>query len=389
MIITTADLFDQDLLGEMIADGYVRVQQHPTLPLSILNYTEKAQYERVWNPVTLQCRGLIVEQGTNRIVARSFPKFFNHNEPAAADLDTTGPVRVTDKLDGSLGILYPTPDGWAVATRGSFTSEQAVHATDLLRGKYAGWEPNPGFTYLYEIVYPENQIVVDYGDRDELILLGAIRTLTGETAYPTDVEADWPGPVVEAFPYTTLAEALAAPPRPGMEGLVVEFTETSQRVKIKQQDYIQLHRIITGFSARRLWERCAVHAVLAAQPDTTVKRLGQSLRMDVKDVQGIVDAGPDWLDEIRKLAPEEFLDWIDFTVNRLTDEAKDIADIAEGEAFGLAELPRRDAAAAIADHPYRGLIFAALDGRPITAQAWSAVYPEHEKPFWTRGEDAA
>lgn len=40
---TTSDLFDQELLGEMVAGGYVRTQQHPTLPLSILNYTEKAQ----------------------------------------------------------------------------------------------------------------------------------------------------------------------------------------------------------------------------------------------------------------------------------------------------------------------------------------------------------
>ena len=32
---------------------------------------------------------------------------------------------------------------------------------------------------------------------------------------------------------------------------------------------------------------------------------------------------------------------------------------------------------------------AALDGKPITAQAWAAIYPAHEKPFWTRGEDAA
>lgn len=390
MSITTTDLFDQDLLGEMISGGYVRVQQHPVLPLSILNYTEKAQYERVWNPVTLQCRGLIVEQGwTNRVVARPFPKFFNHNEPAAAEIDTSGPVRVTDKLDGSLGILYPTPDSWAVATRGSFTSEQAVHATNLLRGRYAGWEPNPGFTYLVEIVYPGNRIVVDYGDRDDLILLGAIRIETGETAYPNDVEADWPGLVVDAFPYTTLAEALAAPPRPGMEGLVVEFTETGQRVKIKQDDYVQLHRIITGFNARRLWQHAAVHAILAAHPDTTAKRLGQSLRMDVKDVQGIVDAGPNWLDTIRQVAPEEFLDWIDYTVTQLQDEATDIEEMAKGEAFGLAGLSRRDAAAAIADHPYRGLVFAALDGKPITAQAWAAVYPDHEKPFWTRGEDAA
>jgi RNA ligase len=389
MSITTADLFDQDLLGEMIAGGYVRVQQHPTLPLSILNYTEKAQYERVWNPVTRTCRGLIIQQDTGVVVARAFPKFFNHNEPMAEGLDMTGPVAVTDKLDGSLGVLYPVPGGHAIATRGAFTSEQAQHANHVWKNRYAfRWHPCPGFTYLFEIVYPENRIVVDYGAMDDLVLLGSVYIERGQS-YGPDTLHGWPGPVAETFPYESLTEALSAPPRPGREGLVVHFLDSDQRVKIKQDDYIQLHRIITGFNARHLWKRCAVHAVLAAHPDTTVKRLGQSLRMDVSEVQGIVDAGPDWLETVRQVAPEEFLDWIDYTVNRLQDEARDIEDMAQGEAFGLAELPRRDTAAALADHPNRGIVFAALDGKPITAQAWAAVYPEHEKPFWTRGEDAA
>lgn len=385
--IHTTDLFDQGLLDEMIAGGYVRVQSHPFLPLSILNYTEKAQYEKVWNPVTRTCRGLIVKQGSNRVVARPFSKFFNHNEPAAEGLDISGPVRVTDKLDGSLGILYPAPHGWAIATRGSFTSEQAVHATNLWRDKYKGWEPNPGYTYLFEIVYPENRIVVDYGQLDDLILLGAINIETGETAHPGDIV--WPGMVTDEFPYATLAEALASPPRSGMEGLVVEFVETGQRVKIKQDDYVQLHRIITGFSARRLWERCAVHAVLTAHPDTTVKRLGQSLRMDVNDAQGIVDGGPNWLDTIRQVAPEEFLGWIDDTIARLHDEALGVLDLVTSRVTdqNLHLIPRKDAAVALADFPHRGMAFAYLDGKPITAQAWTAVYPDHEKPYWTRGEE--
>lgn len=386
----TTGIFGQGLLGEMIDAGYVRVQQHPTLPLSILNYTEKAQYERAWNPVTLTCRGLIVEQHTGRIVARPFPKFFNHTEPAVQDMVMTGPVKVTDKVDGSLGILYPVITGHAIATRGSFTSKQAHHATQVWETRHAhGWVPLPSLTYLFEIVYPENRIVVDYGGVDDLILLGAVHIETGQTYGPEVAAHGWRGPTVESFPYSTLTQALEAPIRPGREGLVVHFLHTDQRVKIKQDDYVQLHRIITGFTARRLWERCAVHAVLAAHPDTTVKRLGQSLRMDAKDVQGIVDAGPNWLDTIRQVAPEEFLDWIDSTVARLQDEAADIQQMAQGEAFGLADLPRRDAAAALVDHPYRGMVFAALDGKPTTAQAWAAVYPEHEKPFWTRGEEAA
>jgi RNA ligase len=86
-------------------------------------------------------------------------------------------VRVFDKMDGSLGILYPTSQGMAVATRGSFTSEQALKATEILHEKYPEWAQitydwfrsnfdanwyEVNYTDLVEIVYPENRIVVDY-----------------------------------------------------------------------------------------------------------------------------------------------------------------------------------------------------------------------------------
>lgn len=381
------ELVNQRDLAAMIDGGYVRYQDHPTHGLTIYNYTEKAQYERVWTPVTRQCRGLIVDRGTGRVVARPFPKFFNHGEPAAEGLDVGGPVLVTDKLDGSLGIMYMPTLVPYIATRGSFTSEQAQHASDLLIARYPTFRPPPGVTLLFEIIYPSNRIVVDYGPLDDLVLLAAIDTETGRTLPPND--CDWPGPVVQTFPYSTLTDALAADPRPGAEGLVVHFVDTDDRLKIKQDDYVMLHRIITGFTARRLWERCAVHTVLDAHPDMPMKRVAHGLKMSVEDAQGIADLGPDWLAKVREVAPEEFLDWIDTTIDRFRDQATEIWDIVHGEALGLRNLPRKDAALSIAEHPYRGLIFAALDGKPLTPQVWAAVYPEHEKPFWTRTEDAA
>jgi RNA ligase len=60
-VVALDAVFDRDLLAEMIDGGYVRAQTHPALPLTIYNYTEKAQYENIWNPVTLACRGLVVD----------------------------------------------------------------------------------------------------------------------------------------------------------------------------------------------------------------------------------------------------------------------------------------------------------------------------------------
>jgi RNA ligase len=249
----TNSLFSDAEFDEMLDQGYVRVTEHPDEELWILNYTEKAAFESKWNAVTLNCRGLIVD-AFNWIVARPFPKFFNYGQESCPVIDLDEPAVVTDKLDGSLGILYPKSDGtYAIATRGSFTSDQALHATELFNRKYAGFKPPKNITMLFEIIYPENRIVCDYGDMDDLVLLGSVDISNGDNWDGSELDWDWPGPVTEQFPYQTTREALVAEPRRGKEGFVVHLLISGVRVKIKQQDYIELHRLVTGLNARSVW----------------------------------------------------------------------------------------------------------------------------------------
>lgn len=70
--------------------------------------------------------------------------------------------------------------------------------------------PVAGWTYLFEIIYPSNRIVLDYGRTDDLMLLGAVQISTGTAVGPRDpICAPWPGPRIEVQAYLTLAEALA------------------------------------------------------------------------------------------------------------------------------------------------------------------------------------
>jgi RNA ligase len=200
-VVTLTDLFPAGALDAAIEAGLVRAQTHPALPLTIFNYTEKCAYDGIWSETTLTCRGLIADCVTGEVVARPFLKFFNHGQPGAPAISLEAAVEVTDKADGSLGIIYPTPDGYAVATRGSFASDQAIRATEMLRTRYAGWTPPADHTVLVEIVYPENRIVIDYAGMSDLILLGAVHVPTGRTVPPAQVS--WPGPVVESLPYAT------------------------------------------------------------------------------------------------------------------------------------------------------------------------------------------
>jgi len=254
--VLLGDLLDVDLLARHVRDGNVSVRDHPTAALQILNYTPTCQYARAWDDVTRQCRGLIVHTGWDDVVARPWPKFFNYgeHEGEAAEWDTGALVEVTDKLDGSLGILYPVQEGqYAVATRGSFESEQALRGTAIWHERYSHIKPSPGWTWLFEILYPENRIVVDYEGLEDLVLLGAVNIETGVVQGPYDTY--WPGEAAESFPCDTLRVALAMEPRPNAEGLVVRFLASGMMLKLKQEDYVALHRIVTGLSERGVWER--------------------------------------------------------------------------------------------------------------------------------------
>jgi len=127
---------DKELLKEMVEKGYVSIQKHPTEDLFIHNYTKQAQYEWLWNDITKKCRGLIMNSRGD-VIANPFEKFFNLEELDAKEQPIPNePFEVYEKVDGSLGILYWMRDIPMIATRGSFTSEQAQEGTKILLEKY-------------------------------------------------------------------------------------------------------------------------------------------------------------------------------------------------------------------------------------------------------------
>jgi RNA ligase len=347
----------------LIADGYIRERVHPTrASLSILNYTEKAQYEHVWNHETQACRGLIVDHG--EVVARPWSKFFNYGEHAEGTLDLGARVEITDKLDGSLGILYQGPDGWAIATRGSFASDQALHATEILHERHAPgveWMPERGWTYLFEIIYPANRIVVNYGSFDDISLLGAVRIEDGLTRGPLDAP-EWPGRRTETFPYATLADALTLTPRTNAEGVVVRFVDTGFMVKVKQDDYVRLHRLVTGLSERSVWEH-------------------------------LVEHGGAYTDLLTAI-PDEFHGWVRARAEFLVDaHAATLARARKGHELILAGLPdefeRKDYAAVAAVRDERALLFNLLDGRDPSPAIWRSLKPFGSNPMMHTSEDVA
>jgi RNA ligase len=341
-------LFTQAELDREEQAGFVRSNEHPEdNEMWILNYTEKAAYEGHWNNVTLNTRGLIVGPFCD-ILARAFPKFFNYGQVGCPEIDLDEPAVVSDKMDGSLGILYreKLTGKYAIATRGSFTSDQAIHATHILRTKYADYVPPKGITLLFEIVYPENRIVCDYGDMDDLVLLGSVDIASGDNWDACDLDWGWPGPKAESFPYRTMREALEAKPRAGKEGFVVHLLISDVRVKIKQEDYVRLHRIVTGLNARSVW---------AALIDG---KLAELIEQVPDEFHGFVHAVADEL------------------LNSVNAQYEEIYN--EGLRIGIVDKERKEFAAEAVKSPNRVALFLLYDRKDVFQFLLEKAKPKHD-----------
>ena len=239
-------------LNEYFEKGLVYKQVHPTLPLTIWNYSEKVQYEGLWDEITLQTRGLVTDNDGN-IIVHPFKKFFNIEEGKHTP---TEEFEVYEKMDGSLGILFFYEGKWIVVTRGSFTSDQSVKAQELLRSKYIVESITKGYATLFEIIYPENRIVVDYGDEEKLVVLGMTSRVSGkEMDYNSllNVHNESGMSVVKKYDGIKDYKQLKEMVKNDQEGFVVKFSN-GDRVKVKGVEYLRLHKIMGNLSTTAVWE---------------------------------------------------------------------------------------------------------------------------------------
>jgi T4 RnlA family RNA ligase len=337
---------------ELVEEGWLISQVHPTLDLTIYNYSQKTQYEGYWTLETLATRGLVLNS-EGRVVARPFGKFFNASEVPGQIPNL--PFEVYEKMDGSLGIFFWYSDENGLhpvfASRGSFTSEQAVKGWEMLQ-KLNYHELAYNHTHIFEIIYPENRIVVDYGMEEKLVLLGVIETVSGREISRKDLEANFPSgfEMVKRYDFEDY-RTIQSLNWQNHEGFVVRFSD-GYRVKLKFEDYVRLHRIITQVSSIDIWEKLKNN-----EP----------------------------LDEILEAVPDEFYDWVRKTERDLRYAHSEILWDAHDEftrlTSRLGESERKEYALALKDYPHKSIVFRFLDGRDANDIAWKLVRPEYSKPF--------
>jgi T4 RnlA family RNA ligase len=332
-------------------DGLLYKQTHLTLPLTIWNYTPAVQYGEKWDDVTLQCRGLVTGTEGN-VVARPFKKFFNLEENKHTP---TSEFEVFDKMDGSLGIMFKYNGEMVCATRGSFTSDQSKWMTEFAQ-KYNYQDIIvEGFTYLFEIIYPENRIVVNYDGQEKLVLLGIINTDTGEELTYDELFVGFD--VVKKYDGVRDYSELKSKVEHNSEGFVVRFSN-GDRMKIKGEEYLRLHKIMTNVSTTGVWEFLAnggdINEFLKDVPDEFYAK--------VKGYADNLSYGYFQVSEHCGKAHQYF------RYGKYSDREVEPTKKEYAEHVMTNSHP-----------PYRSVMFAMWDGKPYDKLIWNILKPQFKK----------
>ncbi|MGI9479551.1 MAG: RNA ligase [Hyphomicrobiaceae bacterium] len=123
-----------ELLTKLEAHSLVQAKSFVTHPhIRSLNFTRKAFFDGNWDDVNVMARGLFVADD-RRIVARSYPKFFNLEERAETQTRNLQnslqfPLRLWVKENGYLGVL-----GWDHVGSDLFFASKSTPESD-----FAGW----------------------------------------------------------------------------------------------------------------------------------------------------------------------------------------------------------------------------------------------------------
>lgn len=155
--------------------------------ISSFNFTRDAFYDRVWNAQTIKARGLYIDTVKNKVIARSYNKFFNVNELEETRLESLKdklvfPVTAYVKENGFLGIVgyNEYTDDLFIASKSSPESDNAKWLKDMLYKEVAdvsalkNYIKEHNVSFVFECVDVEHDPhVIDYPE-SKLFLLDIV-----------------------------------------------------------------------------------------------------------------------------------------------------------------------------------------------------------------------
>jgi RNA ligase len=258
----------QDVLGDI--NGYEEIRVTDKGDYTVINYAVAFEDTFAWDSgdpyassIRRECRGLIFNNETGKLISRPYHKFFNVGEKEETQFNKINlyePHVVLEKLDGSMIRPIPTPEGFRLGTKAGVT-DIAQQAEEFIADKphYSTFIKKciqRGITPLFEWCSNKNRIVISY-ETDQLILTGLRYNDTGkyvDYGVMKDYATAWNIPVVKAVDGLAVQniELFVKQVREwdDGEGIVLRF-DTGHMVKVKCDDYVLRHKTKDSISQEK------------------------------------------------------------------------------------------------------------------------------------------
>ena len=268
------------------------------------------------DPLSQQCRGLILKEETYDVIAAPLFRFFNmEQESIAAKIDWSS-ASFLEKLDGSLLIGYFFEGRWYVATRSRPEADGTMDGGDLtfanlvdqtvahmfkktnpiilfdhvpnLQDLMNLWpEEARNYTFCFELTSPFNRIVCRY-DEPWLTLL-AIRDNRSllELVPEPWVRPKWGVNVPKAYAFDNVShmvEVIRSWNPEEHEGVVVK-DKFFNRIKVKNPSYIAINHMRDSLSTS--WRGCA-EIILLGKDDDVIKMLPEFIVNRITRLKNII-----------------------------------------------------------------------------------------------------
>jgi len=250
-------------LEDLTAELAIAIHRHSDLPLIGLTYNQ-IDSPKI-HPIVREARGIVLENNTWNVVGKAFNRFFNAGE-VQEEYETFNWSRftTTDKVDGSLILLFNYQDQWIAKTRGSFGEGivpfpkpgESITFSQLfwrLSEMYQLSEKlsslNPKHTYAFEMCSLYNKVVRIY--REPRLFLLSIFNNEDFSEFSEDetslVAASLGLERPQVYKFTShdeIAKFLLEKQDtdPSYEGVVIR-DDKNLRYKIKTETYLALHRM--------------------------------------------------------------------------------------------------------------------------------------------------
>jgi len=207
------------------------------------------------------CRGLILERDTWKVMSMSFRKFFNHGEGNAATIDWNT-ARVLEKVDGTMIQLYWDwhKNEWFAATTGMAEAEGEVNNIEKTTFSLLFWNTvkldknklDKDLTYVFELCTPENIVVTPHTEYKAILLAVRNKISLKEMSYSEleSVSQVLSIPLVKSIEMTfTSVEDIKKTfeNMPFSEEGYIIIDANFNRIKIKNPAYVAAH-ILKGKS---------------------------------------------------------------------------------------------------------------------------------------------